>query len=115
MIVSVTARGFKLTEALYEHVVDRLQHSLARFEHHVEKVEIVLGDPQASTTGGEAFCNLAARVTRIGNVRVEDTDPSLYVAIDSGCGRLKQAVSRKLDRFADHAGAQRLRAGGTAV
>lgn len=109
MIVSVTARGFKLKEPLYEYVLERLQHALTRFEDHVEKVTIRLGDPERGSAGGEAFCTLDARLTGTGSIRVEDTDASLHVAIDRGAARLKQAVSRKVERAHDHGGNSRSR------
>ncbi len=109
MIVSVTARGFKLKEPLYEHVLERLQHALARFEDHVEKVTVRIGDTERGTAGGETYCTLDARIAGVGSIRVEDQEETLHMAIERAAARLKQAVARKIGRSQDRAGGGRVR------
>ena len=98
MRIHVRSRGFELTDALRAHAERRLLFALARFGTRVQSVMLRMDDVNGPRGGADKRCHILARLVPWGDVRVEELDGDLYVAIDRAADRLDRAVAREIER-----------------
>jgi ribosomal subunit interface protein len=103
--MTVRAVGMDVTDRLKHYVERRLLFALGRFERRVAGVSVWISDENGPKGGIDKRCTIAARLTGAGDVRVEDVGAEVSFAIDCAAGRLRRAVSRRIERC------QELRAG----
>jgi putative sigma-54 modulation protein len=96
MQIVVQARGFPLTEALKNHVHNRLGLTLSRLVNRIRRVSVRLSDLNGPRGGVDKRCLVELRLSGMPAVVVEDVQPDLYTAIDRACGRAARTVMRRL-------------------
>ena len=93
MRIEVTDRGLKAAEALRNYVGLRLMSMLDHLVRQADGVTVGLADIPAPRGGIDKRCRMLALLAPSGEVRVEETDPGLYAAIDRAAERLSQGVA----------------------
>ena len=93
MRIEVTDRGLKAAEGLRNYVGLRLMSMLDHLVRQVDSVTVGLGDVHAPEGGIDKRCRMLALLAPSGEVRVEETDPGLYAAVDRAAERLAQGVA----------------------
>jgi ribosome-associated translation inhibitor RaiA len=106
MRIDVRDRGFKATEAVRNYVGLRLMSVLDHQVRQVDGVTVYLADVHAPEGGVDKRCRMLALLTSSGEVRVQETDPGLYAAIDHAAERLAHGVALELARPAMSAAAR---------
>jgi len=98
MRIHVRSRGFELTDALRAHAERRLLFAVGRFGRRLQSVTVRIDDVNGPRGGADKRCQILARLTPWGDVRVEERDGDLYAAIDRATDRLDRAVARAMER-----------------
>jgi len=96
MVTAIHARGFALTDAIAEHVNNRVGFALARGGNRVGRVVVRLSDVNGPRGGVDKRCLLEVRLDGLPAVVVEDVQSDLYAAIDRAAGRAGRTVNRRL-------------------
>jgi ribosome hibernation promoting factor len=96
MKIEVRGRGFRVTQALREHLEKRLRFALDRVAPRVEAVTGVLRDVNGPRGGVDKHCEMRARLLGAREVRVRERDHDLYRAIARAAGALGRGVVREL-------------------
>jgi ribosomal subunit interface protein len=95
MNISIQCRGFSLTEALDNHVQQRLGFALARAGNRLRRVDVRLSDINGPRGGVDKRCLIEARLSGK-TIVVEEVQADLYAAIDRAAGRIGRTVLRRL-------------------
>jgi ribosomal subunit interface protein len=95
MQIDIYTRNFALTDALRSHAEQRLQCALSGFEDRIKLVVMQLSDLDVPHDGADKRCLLWVVLPGMTNVVTEDTETSLYLAIDHAADRAKRAVKRR--------------------
>lgn len=98
MRIDVRDRGFKVGEGVKNYVGLRLMSVLDHLAGQVESVTVRLTDVDAPGGGIAKRCRMLARLASSREVHVEETDTTLYSAIDRGAERLVHGVALDLLR-----------------
>lgn len=101
MQVFISAKHFKVSEPIREHVNRRLEFALDRFQDEIERIDVSLADLNGPKGGLDKECRMVAKLRSDGTVVIEDQDVDFYAVIDRAADRLGHAVYRALDRRRD--------------
>ena len=96
MQTDIQARGFPLTEALENHVRDRISYTLSRAVSRIRRVGITLSDLNGPRGGVDKRCLIQVRIDGLSTVVIEDIQSDMYTAIDRAVGRAARTVMRRL-------------------
>lgn len=96
MQIAIQSRGFSLTDALYNHVQNRLGFTLSRGASRVRRVEVRLSDINGPRGGVDKRCLIEVRLDGLPVVVVQDVQSDMYTAIDRAAGRVARTVMRRL-------------------
>jgi ribosomal subunit interface protein len=96
MQIAIQAHGFSLTDALEQHVQDRLRFAFSRVSGRVRRVLVTLSDINGPRGGVDKRCLLEVRLDGLTSVVVQDIQTDLYTAIDRATGRAARSVVRRL-------------------
>lgn len=96
MLIAIHCRGFPLTDAIEDHVHNRLGFALARGGSRVGRVVVRLSDLNGPQGGIDKRCLIEIRLDGLPTVVVEDVESDLYTAIDRAVGRAGRTVMRRL-------------------
>ena len=90
-------KSFGTNEVLRAHVQRRLDFALSGLGDRIASVVVRLSRPEPRRASTPSRCQLEV-VLRPRNVRAEDTDADLFVAVDNAALRLSRSVARALER-----------------
>jgi ribosomal subunit interface protein len=96
MQIDIQARGFSLTEALENHIHNRLGFTFLYASSRVYRVRVTLSDINGPRGGVDKCCLVEARLEGLPVVVVEDIQSDMYTAIDRAVGRAARTVKRRL-------------------
>lgn len=96
MQTDIQARGFSLTEALENHVNNRLGFTFLHASSRVHRVRVRLSDLNGPRGGVDKRCLVEVRLEGSPVVVVEDVQSDMYTAIDRAVGRATRTVKRRL-------------------
>lgn len=97
MRLEIRSPQFDLTQALSEHVEQRLRFALGRFADRLGRVRVRLWDENGPKGGRDKRCSIEARGAGV-EVRVDDRDPDLYAAVSRAAERASRAIHRAVER-----------------
>lgn len=101
MKIEISTRGMKTTDAIDAHVAKALGSELKHFEERITRVEVHLGDENASKPGPhDKKVKLEARPARMDPIVVDAHGDDLYGVITEAAGKLGRAVTKKFDKAA---------------
>ncbi|MGB5397580.1 MAG: HPF/RaiA family ribosome-associated protein [Gammaproteobacteria bacterium] len=96
MQIAIQSRGFSLTDALHQHVLNRLEFTLSRGASRVRRVDVRLSDINGPRGGVDKRCLIEVRLSGLPVVVVQDVQSDMYTAIDRAAGRAARTVLRRL-------------------
>ncbi len=104
MHIEINANGFELTQAIADHVRERVAQELSRFEERITRVEAHLGDHNAhKKADDDKRCMLEARPRGLDPVAVTAEGPDLYSVIGDAAGKLHRALDTRFGKLDDAA------------
>ncbi len=98
MKIVIRSRGFEVTQAMRANLERGLRFALGRFAARVVVVNVRLSDLNGPRGGVDKRCQIEVVLRGARDVRVEDVDGDLYVAVARVAERLGRAVARELER-----------------
>ncbi len=98
MQVDIQSRHFSLTSAIEAYIRRRLDYGFSARAHHVKCIVVRLKDVNGPKGGVDKCCQLQIVLAGLPDIVVEDTETSLYLAIDRAVDRASRSLARKLDR-----------------
>ena len=98
MQTNIQARGFSLTEALENHVNNRLGFTFLHASSRVNRVRVKLSDLNGPRGGVDKRCLVEVRLEGLPVVVVEDVQSDMYTAINRAVGRATRTVKRRLSQ-----------------
>jgi len=98
MQIDIQTRNFALTNALRNYAERRLRFALTWADNRIQKIFVRLSDINGPRGGEDKRCQMQVVLAGLPDVVVEDTEASLYFAIDRAADRAGRTVMRKLDR-----------------
>ena len=111
MQTDIQARGFSMTEALQNHIRNRLGFTFLHASRRVNRVRVRLSDLNGPRGGVDNYCLVDITLKGLPVLIVEDVQSDMYTAIDRAIGcaartvkrRLAQQGSRRHQQAAQHA------------
>jgi ribosome-associated translation inhibitor RaiA len=91
--IEVTATGFRVSAAVRELVVRRVQLALSRFGRRVQKVSVRIAAPVNPLGGVDQRCRMRARLEPAGDVRAEAINGEIEAAVRRAATRLATGVA----------------------
>lgn len=106
-IYKLVGRNIEITDALKNYLDKKLER-LDRYMNGIVDAKVVLSMATAPRVENRAKCEIQINVPR-GIVRVEESDPDMYAAIDKSVDRLETQIKRYKERHFNghHAAARR--------
>jgi putative sigma-54 modulation protein len=98
MQIDIQSRNFDLTNALRSYAERRLRFALTCAGTRIQRIIVRLSDINGPRGGEDKRCQLQVVLAGLPDVVVEDTEASLYFAIDRAADRAGRTVMRRLDR-----------------
>jgi ribosomal subunit interface protein len=98
MQIDIQTRNFDLTNALNNYAERRLRFALTWADDRIQRIIVRLSDINGPRGGEDKRCQLQVVLAGLPDVVVEDTEASLYFAIDRAADRAGRTVMRKLNR-----------------
>lgn len=101
MPIEIQARGFTLTQALRGYIERRLRFALSARYDRINRVRVRLSDINGPRGGCDKRCSIQIMLPGQAPVLIEDTETSLYAAIDRAADRTRRTLTRRLSRQRD--------------
>jgi ribosomal subunit interface protein len=98
MEIDIQASNLSLTRDLREHIKRRLGFALSNRYERIRRILVRLSDINGPRGGNDKRCLIQVVLPRQADVVIEDTESSLYAAIDRAAERVSQTVKRRLAR-----------------
>ncbi len=99
MNIKIQSRGFKLSEALYEHTHSKLYLTLGRYAERIRNIEVVLTDINGPKGGEDMRCIIKLRLNRFKSVALQETSSDMYDAINQCSHHARRVVERHFNRL----------------
>ena len=98
MHIDIQAHGFKLSEALREHVERRLRFAFGSTSARIRHIAVRLSDENGPRGGMDKRCAIRVSVPGAPPLLTEQYETDLYVAIDRAADRAGRTLARWLGR-----------------
>ena len=95
--LDVRARGFELTQSMYQRAVDHIAAKIAKHARAISDLTVRLQDVNGPKGGLDKRCRVEVHIAGFGPVIIDETDQDAYVAMDVAGERLRKVVSQILD------------------
>ena len=100
MLIEINGHGVELTDKLYAHVEERINHSLAHLKDRITRVEAHLGDQNGSKGGdSDKRCMLEARPKGMDPIAVTDEDGDMFNAVSQAAAKLHRALETRFGKL----------------
>lgn len=97
-----TAENVTRSEAIDEHIHDKLAGLDRRFGDRLTRVRVFLKDVNAHKGGVDKVCTMEARPAGAEPIAVEAQDEDVYKSIRDASGKLERAVEHRFGRRSAH-------------
>ncbi|MGA9575700.1 MAG: HPF/RaiA family ribosome-associated protein [Lysobacterales bacterium] len=111
MVISIAAKGFRLTAALLNYTQERVKQRLGRTGVKAKRVQVILSDTNGSRGGEDKRCQVLLDIAGRGQLAAQAIHNDMYGAIDQSLAKAKRRVvqvskrrqsGRHSDRYRDH-------------
>ena len=92
MVISIAAKGFRLTEALLIYTHERVKQRLGRLGAAAKRVQVILSDANGPRGGEDKRCQVLLDIDGRGQLAAHATHNDMYGAIDQSLARAKRRV-----------------------
>jgi ribosome-associated translation inhibitor RaiA len=93
--IDIRARGLYVTDALWRHVVRRIERALRDWRVWVQSVEVQLARLTGAGRGG-SLCRVLVRLTQLPPIEVSGRGEDPYAAIDGATQQAGDKVGQRL-------------------
>jgi ribosomal subunit interface protein len=90
--------GIHISEALRNHIRDRLSRVERRFGDRITRIEVYLKDVNARKGGVDKVCTLEAHPAGLQPVAVEADSEDVYLAVQDSARKLEKALEHRIAR-----------------
>jgi ribosomal subunit interface protein len=98
MQLIVRGRGVRVSSALREHSVERVERALSPFAEHVASTELVFSDLNGPRGGLGQSCRVSVGLSDGTKLMVQSLDTDFYAASSDAAARLGYLVRRELGK-----------------
>jgi ribosomal subunit interface protein len=102
MEIQIRQHDVEVTTLLRAHVKRRLGFALGRFATRIASVVVRFSDATGHRRGVDGRCEIDVNLYPTQTVRVDETDPDLFIATDRASSRISRVVARALERTRGH-------------
>jgi putative sigma-54 modulation protein len=99
MQLDIQTNGFSLTDGIRDYTIRRMQFALHRNDKHIVSVRVRLADINGPRGGVDKRCQIDLSLAGQNDIVIEDTETSLYVAIDRASERCSRTLNRRIERL----------------
>lgn len=99
IMIDVQARNFTLTDAIDKHTRDKLEPMLHHYGDRILKVTVHMSDDNGPKGGVDKHCHIHVDMKKLPTVVIEDSEESLYTAIDLATHRAERAVRKAIEKM----------------
>ena len=103
MHIDIHAPDFPLTQEIRTHIETRLEFALSTRSEHIDRILVRLYDVNGHKGRNGKCCFIQINLPRTLDVIVQDTESSIYAAINRAADRVSRTVTRRLIRRQDKA------------
>lgn len=97
-MIDIQVQNFSLTEAMESHIKNKLEPMHHHFGDRILNTHVHLSDVNGPKGGENKHCLIHVELQKLPTVVIEDTEESLYTAIDNCSHRAERAVRKTLER-----------------
>ncbi len=101
MMIEIDISG-KSSEALDEHIRQRISSSLDQYPERIVGVEVRMEDVNGPRGGVDQRCQIKVKLNPKGDVVVSELAADPYQAASAAADRLRNAVSRAVGKLKEH-------------
>lgn len=101
MQMTIASRGADLTQAIREHIQDRLHAALDQHETKIDQVDVMIEDENGPRGGLDQVCKVVVSLTNGMTLRHERRGMDLYANVSLIADKVKQRVGRELAKLRD--------------
>ncbi len=98
MRIELRGRAGIRSQAVRGYTERRLRFALGRFATRIERLTARVADVNGPRGGVDKTCQVVATLASGGEVRIEERDCDLYVAVDRASERLGRCLAREIER-----------------
>lgn len=98
MQILIRTKSFPITEAIENHINNRIHFMLSRFSNTIRKVEIFIADENGPKGGIDKLCIAKIKTDHHSDVVVKDIEADLYTAISRALARARQSLTRHIQQ-----------------
>lgn len=99
MQADIRAFNFTLTQAIQQHVLNRLSAAVGHIHDRIANARVRVNDLNGPRGGLDKRCQVHLSLVGRGTIVIEQIDCDLYAAIDKATARLRQTLHRRFDRM----------------
>jgi len=97
-MIEIQARNFTLTDAIETHTRQKLEQMLHKFGDRILKITVHVSDDNGPKGGVDKHCHIHVDMKKLPTVIIEDSEESLYTAIDNASHRAERAVRKTIEK-----------------
>ena len=90
--------GLTHSDALENHVREKLEKVARRFGERITRIEVYYKDVNADKGGADKVCTLEARLAGLAPVAVEARHEDMYLAAQEAAQKLAKAIEHRLGK-----------------
>jgi len=98
MKLQINAGNVQHSQAISDHLTQKIESSLKRWSERITRIEAHLHDENSAKGGHDKRCTLEIRLAGHQPLAVEADARDLYEAITEACGKAERAVEHRLER-----------------
>src|SRR5512147_2384561 len=98
MRIELRGRAGIRSQAVRGYTERRLRFALGRFATRIERLTARVADVNGPRGGVDKTCQVVVTLASGGELRIEERDRDLYVAVDRASERLGRCLARELER-----------------
>lgn len=104
MKIHVWSNSLKVNQRMKTVAERRISYALRAFSSKIKEADVFLSNLDGTIEGKSRHCRITITLKNLGPVIINDYQKRFAQAITKGAERMKQSLSRKLEKQRDHRG-----------
>ena len=97
-MIDIQSQNFSITEAIKSHTEEKLEPMIHHYGDRIINVHVHLSDENGPKGGETKHCLIHVEMQKMPTVVIEDSEESLYAAIDNCCHRAERSVRKAMEK-----------------